>query len=143
MNNTPLKSSIDAHIEFSFKGETHSLTSNIDLDQITGNPRSIPSFHAILARDHKIDTYSYLYEVMQDAEIEFKNAQGIAANFLHNGTFDYNGYANSLREHKVIVLLQPIAMRELGITDLDQHQGLKNALVQAYNLGAYNSGRQS
>ncbi len=140
MKNTPLHNTIDAHIEFSFKGGTHSLTSNIDLDQIMEHDHSMPSFHAILARDHQIDTYSYLYEVMQEMEIEFRNAQGIAAMFLHDGTFDYDGFAASWQEHKVLALLQPIATRELGIADLDEHPGLKNALVQAYNLGAYNLG---
>jgi hypothetical protein len=104
---------------------------------------SLPSFQAILARDHKIDTYSYMYEVMQETEIEFKNAQGIAAIFLHDGTFDYDGFAANWQEHKVLALLKPIVSRELGIHDLDQHPGLKNALVQAYNLGACNLGRQS
>ena len=100
LHNTPLNNSIDAHNEFSFKGETHSLTSSIDLDHNMEHDHSIPSFHAILARDHKIDTYSYLYEVTQQMEIEFKNAQGIAAKFLHGGTFDYVGFATTCRSIK-------------------------------------------
>jgi hypothetical protein len=130
-----MKNSIDAHIEFSFKGETHSMTSSIDLNVLMENNNSLLSVHSILAKEHDIDTYSYLYEVMQETEIEFKNAQGIAAKFLHDGTFDYDGFASSWQEHNVLALLKPIASRELGIADLDQHQGLKNALVQAYNLG--------
>ena len=92
-------------------------------------------FHAILAKEHGIDTYSYLYEVMQETEIEFQNTQGIAAVYCHDGMFDFHGFAVNWKEHKILALLQPIATRELGIADLDQHQGLKNALVQAYNLG--------
>jgi hypothetical protein len=130
-----MKNSIDVHVEFSFKGEDYSLTSNIDLDQFMENGSSFPSFHAILARDNKIDTYSYLYEVMLETGIRFANAQGIAANFLSGEDFDQEGFTTSWQENRILGLLQPIATRELGITDLNQHQSLKIALVQAYKLG--------
>jgi len=96
---------------------------------------SFPSFHAILACDNKIDTYSYLYEVMLETEIRFANAQGIAADFLNNGDFNQGAFIAAWQENRTLALLQPIAIRELGIEDLKQHQELKNALVQAYNLG--------
>ena len=130
-----MKNSIDAHVEFSFKGEDYSLTSHVDLDQLMENGSSISSFHAILARDNKIDTYSYLYEVMLETGIRFSNAQGIAANFLSGGDFNQEGFISSWQENRVVGLLQPIATRELGITDLDRHPSLKTALVQAYSLG--------
>ncbi|TAN71957.1 MAG: hypothetical protein EPN14_11070 [Gallionella sp.] len=130
-----MKSTIDAHIEFSFKGETYSLSSTINLDHLLAHHDAFPSLHAILAHEHGIDTYSHLYEVMQETEIEFNNAQGIAANFLADGDFDQAAFAANWQDLRALILLQPIAMRELGIADLDQHQALKNALVQAYNLG--------
>jgi len=130
-----MKNRIDAQIAFSFKGENYALTSNIDLDQLMEHDQSFPSLHAILARDNKIDTYSYLYEVMLETEIRFAHAQGIAAVFLSNGEFDQEGFISAWQESKVLTLLQPIATRELGIANLDQHQGLKNALIQAYKLG--------
>jgi len=130
-----MKNSIDAHVEFSFKGEDYSLTSHVDLDLLMVTESSLPSFHAILARDHDIDTYSYLYEVMLESGIRFANARGIAANFLSGEDFDQEGFVNSWQENRILDLLQPIATRELGIADLNQHQPLKNALVQAYDLG--------
>jgi hypothetical protein len=130
-----MKNSIDAQIAFSFKGENYALTSNIDLDQLMQHYHSLPSFHAVLARDHKIDTYSYLYEVMLETEIRFDHAQGIAADFLREGDFNQEAFIVAWQEERALALLQPIASRELGIADLNQHQGLKNALVQAYNLG--------
>jgi hypothetical protein len=130
-----MKNSIEAHIEFSFKGETYSLTANIDLDQLMERNHSFPSFHAILARENNIDTYSYLYEVMLETEIRFDHAQGFAADFLNDGHFNQESFIAAWQEDGALALLQPIAKRELGIEDLEQHQGLKNALVQAYNLG--------
>lgn len=134
-----MKNSIDAHVEFSFKGETYSLTSTIDLDQLMEHDRSFPSFHAILAREHKIDTYSYLYEVMLETEISFSSALGIAVDYLSDGDFDQAAFITAWQEYKVISLLQPIAARELGIADLNQHQSLKSALFQAYSLGKRSS----
>lgn len=130
-----MKNSIDAHVEFSFKGEDYSLTSHVNLDILMETESSLPSFHAILALDHKIDTYSYLYEVMLESEIRFANAQGIAVNFLSGENFNQEGFINSWQENRILDLLQPIATRELGIADLNQHQSLKIALVQAYDLG--------
>lgn len=130
-----MKNTIAANIEFSFKGEGYSLTSNIDLDQLMQRDQSLPSIHALLAHDNNIDTYSYLYEVMLEAEIRFSDARGIAEDFLDDGNFDQEGFMKAWQESRVVELLQPIATRELGIANLDQHQGLKNALVQAFNLG--------
>lgn len=130
-----IKNSIEAHIELSFKGELYSLSSNLDLDALLAQHDELPEIHAILARDNQIDTYSYLYEVMQTEEIKFRNAQGMAADFLCNGHFNWAAFAANWQEHKTLVLLQPIATRILGITDLDQHANLKHALIQAYNLG--------
>ena len=130
-----MKNTIDAHIEFSFNGAAYSLDSNIDLDQLMEHDQSFPSFHALLARDNNIDTYSYLYEVMLEAEIRFVNAQGIAANFVRDGDFDLEEFRTAWQDHKVIALLQHIATSELGIADLGQHQSLTSALVQAYKLG--------
>lgn len=126
---------IDARVAFSFKGEDYALTSCIDFDQLHYQDGSFPSIHAILAKEHGVDTYSYLYEVMQESEIEFSNPQGIAARYFEDKAFDYAGFSNDWHEQKAIEQLQPIALRELGIANLDEHQSIRNALVQAYKLG--------
>ncbi len=130
-----MKNSIDAHIDFSFKGETYSLFSTIELNKFLEPGASLPSVHAILARMHGIDTYSYLYEVMQEEEIRFDNAQGLATDYLSEGVFDLEAFFTGARKKKTLGLLQAIATSELGIDDLEQHPALKNALLQAYHLG--------
>ncbi len=130
-----MKNSIDARVEFSFKGENYDLTSHIDFDVHSPKELDSHSLLQILAREHHIDTISYLYEVMQETEIEFSNAQGIAADFLHDGVFDTDSFSRHWQEQQLVKLLQPIAQRELNITDLTQNQDIKNALVQAYKLG--------
>lgn len=130
-----MQNSIEAHVEFSFKGDDYSLSSTIDLDKLLEHHDSLPPLHAILAKEHGIDSYSYLYEVMQEADIEFRNAQGIATGFLVNGEFDRAALEADWNNLRILSQLGPIASRMLGITDLNQHQALKNALVMAYNLG--------
>ena len=130
-----MKNSIDARVEFSFKGQDYDLTSHIDLDALMSERSNFPSLYEILAREHHIDTISYLYEVMIVSEIEFSNAQGIAADFLHDGQFDYAAFSIHWQEHKIALLVQPIAKRELNIDYLAQQPAIRNALVQAYKLG--------
>ena len=130
-----MKNSIDAHVEFSFKGESYAPFATIDLDELLEHHGSIPPLHAILAEKHGIDTYSYLYEVMEQAEIVFDNAQELAAEFLINGVFDAEAFAARWQENRILVRLQAIAASELGIDHLEQHQALKNALFQAYYAG--------
>lgn len=130
-----MKSTITARVEFSFKGETYDLSLQIDLDALLSKHPSLPPLHDLLAREHHIDRISYLYEVMQEAEIEFSNAQGMAADFLRDGHFDQLAFASHREEHKITLLLQPIAQRELNIDDLTQHQAINKALIQAYKMG--------
>ena len=106
-----MKNSIDVRVEFSFKGENYDLTSHIDFDTRSPEQLDSHSLLQILAREHSIDTISYLYEVMLETEIEFSNAQGSAADFLREGCFDVAGFNRYWQEQKVVRLLQPIAQR--------------------------------
>lgn len=128
---------ITARVEFSFKGEDYSYTASVDLDQLLLQHGSLPSFHVILAKLHNVDTYSYLYEVMEATDIEFSNPAGRAADYLIDGEFDPSALAADWHTARVGALLQPIAARELGISDLNEHPELKRALMAAYSLGSH------
>ncbi|MDZ4202268.1 MAG: hypothetical protein U1C96_09020 [Gallionella sp.] len=130
-----MKNLIDAHIEFSFKGESYDLSSTLDLDHVLEKYLTIPSLHIVLAIEHSIDTYSYLYEVMQEEDIRYDNAQGMAADYLKDGVFDLEGFTALWSENHLTAPLQIIAQQEMGIEDLEQHPQLKSALLRAYHLG--------
>lgn len=130
-----MKNSIDAHLEFSFRGETYSLSSTLDLDRILKKYADSPSLHLVMAIEHGIDTYSYLFEVMQEEEIRFDNPQGLALDFLIDGQFDLDGYIKQYGANELLEALQAIALQELGIENLEQHPELKQALKRAYQLG--------
>lgn len=130
-----MKNSIDARVNFSFKGENYCYETQIDLDLLLQQYDALPSVHVILARSHEIDTYSYLYEVMLEAEIEYFNPQGYARNYLIDGKFNASILAENWQRDKVTILLQTIVMQELGICDLNLHPALQRTLVAACNLG--------
>jgi hypothetical protein len=129
------KNSIDAAVEFSYQGVVYHYTTCLDLDLLFRQYDEMPSIHVMLARAHSVDTYSYLYEVMQEEEIVFSHPQGTALAYLVDGEFDHNALATNWQNAQAAALVQPIAERELGITSLDLHPDLKRALVAAYNLG--------
>jgi hypothetical protein len=130
-----MANSIDAYIEFSFKGEDFELHSTLDLDQQLERHMSLESMHHVLAVEHGIDTYSYLFEVMQVADILYDNPQGRAADYLHDGEFDFEAYAEENATDGLLAPLQAIALREMGVDDLEQHPKLEQALLRAYRLG--------
>jgi hypothetical protein len=127
--------SITASVEFSFKGEVFSPSAVIDLDRAVSQQGLMSSIHRIIARENEIDTYSYLYEVMEQAEIVFDDAQGTAADYLSDGVFDFSGFQAGLYEAKLDQLCREIVRTEMKVDDLNQIFGLKRALRKAYELG--------
>jgi hypothetical protein len=130
-----MPNSIDARVEFSFKGETYVLSSTLELDRTLAHHLTLPSLHRALAVEHGIDTYSYQFEVMQEEEIYFDNPQGDAVDYWHEGAFNFEDYLRDHEHAASFAPLQAIALREMGIEDLEQHPQLKNALLRAYQLG--------
>ena len=131
-----IKNTVVAQVKFDYKGETYAPKMTIDLDSLMESYGEMPSVYLLLAQAHDIDTYSYQYEIMQDTEISFDNAQGLASTCLDDGVFDLSAFVVKWRDSKLLRLLQPIAQREMGIEDLMQHPQLKSALLHAYNLGS-------
>ena len=126
---------IGVSVEFSFKGENYHYATVVDLDQLLRQHDEMPSIHEILAKKYQVDSYSYLYEVMLEAELEFRDPHGLAVNYLTEGKFDLPSLATNWPEAKALILLQPVVKEELGITDLNLHPALRRALIEAYNLG--------
>ena len=134
-----MKNSITANVEFSFKGDVFTPSIIIDLDHSMEQQDLLPSIHRMIAQENKIDTYSYLYEVMEQAEIIFTNAQGLAIDFLSETNFDFLAFQGALRDARHDQMCQEIAAEEMGVDDLDQYPGLRDALIKAYEIGKKDS----
>jgi hypothetical protein len=126
---------IDAQIEFSFQGKNYDLSSTLDLDLMLEHHIALSSLHHAMAVEHGIDTYSYLFEVMQEEAIYFAHPQGRAVAYWQDGNFDFDGYLRDSDTQQLLAPLQAIASREMGVEDLSQHPQLKSALLCAYQLG--------
>ncbi|MDH5361259.1 MAG: hypothetical protein OEX03_11875, partial [Gammaproteobacteria bacterium] len=126
---------IDASIEFSFQGKGYSPTATIDLDIIMAKSGSLPDLHRTLALQHKIDTYSYLYEAMESYDIHYSNPTGLAKQCLHNGMFDLATFEQLWHEDRETRALANIAQNQLGINELAAEPKIKQALLEAYRLG--------
>ena len=130
-----MKNTIVAYIEFSFKGEKLTPSATIDLDQIMEQNGTLDSIYSTLARLNNIDPYSYEYEIMQSVEVTYKDAQGLAEKHLTDGLFAFENFQNDWHYNKAIKLLNDIAKKHLNIDDIEQHEDIKNALLEAYNHG--------
>ena len=130
-----MKNSIDARVAFSFKGETYAPSASIDLDAHMQASGSLPDIHPLLAHANAIDTYSYLYEVMEAHEIEFANPSGLAAACFADGVFDIPCFEQLWREASERAVLHDIARQQLGVDDLEANPDLKAALLGAFEAG--------
>ncbi len=126
--------SIDVSVDFSFQGEHYTPVITIDLD-IFVQQEQPTSFHRLIANQHEIDCYSYLYEVLESSAISYANPQGLAVEHIQNNHFDLDAYTRQAKENKLIDALLEIAQEEMNISDFANNQSLKNALLQAYKLG--------
>ncbi len=133
-----MKNTIIAYIEFSFKGKKLTPSATIDLDEIMQQDGTLDSIYSTLAKSNNIDVYSYEYEIMQSVDVTYKDAQGLAKKHLTNGAFSFENFKDNWHYHKAIVLLNDIAQKHLNIDDIEQHEDIKNALLEAYNCGKNN-----
>lgn len=132
-----MKNTISVRVEFSYQGETHTPSATIDLDSMMEKGGDLADLHAFLAVQHGIDTYSYLYEVMEAHEPLFDEATGLARQCLKEGQFDMARFRELWRNEHELQLLADIAARHLDIDDLDNNPALKNALLEAYEAGRH------
>ena len=126
---------ITASVEFYYKGEKLTATIELDLDQHMLAAGQLPNLYPLLAKALNLDPYSYEYEMMQSEDIVFNNAKGLAVEHLSEGLFDFESFGAAWTENTLLEKLQEIAQRHLSIDDLQQQPDLKNALLEACQLG--------
>lgn len=130
-----MKNCVDVKTEFSFKGEDYLCSATLNLDELLQQHDDLPVIHELLAHQHGIDTYSYLFEVMLEADLEFSNPQGLVAAYMKDGTLDLEALDWDWNKHKAQLEVQAIAAEKMGIADLGAHPELQRALLEAYQQG--------
>jgi len=131
-----MSNKITASIRFSFKGQIHEPTLELDLDEFMKKSGCLPDICMLLARANNFDLYSYEYEMMQAEPIKFNQASGLVAKYVNDSLLDVQGFETAWKESLVIEQLAVIAKKELSIDDLDKQPDIKQALIEAYKLGS-------
>jgi hypothetical protein len=126
---------ITASVEFYFKGERHGASIELDMDQHMHTSGELPDVYPLLAKAMSIGPYSYEYEMMLAETIVFSHAKGLIAQYVKNGILDLAAFNTAWSETIIIEKFQDIAKQHLSIDDIDQYPELKNALLEAYQLG--------
>lgn len=126
---------ITASVEFYFRGKKIAVAIELDLDQHMKATGKIPELFPLLARASNLDVYSYEYEMMQAENIAFSDAKGLADDFISDGILDIEAFETAWAENDILKELENIAQKHLSIDDLTKRTDIKNALLQAYQLG--------
>lgn len=130
-----MKSTLTASIHFSFKGENHSPSITVELDQYLEAGGSLPDLCPLIAQFNNHDLYSYEYEMMQAADIVYSDAKGLVADFIDEGVLNAEAFELAWHENNALNKLLTIAEVHMNISDFSQHVELKKALLEAYMLG--------
>lgn len=130
-----MKNIVTASIEFSFKGKNLSPSITVELDPYLEGGGTLPNLCSLIAKANNHDLYSYEYEMMQAAEIMYRDAKGLVAEFIIDGQLNVEAFETTWNENKALEKLLTIAENHMNITDFGQHVELKKALLEAYLLG--------
>jgi len=126
---------IKASVIFCYKGETHSPFIMLELDPYLEINASLPDLYPMIAKANNHDLYSYEFEMMQAENIVFSEAEGLVAEFVIDGRLDMDGFQTAWQENILLNQLQDIGQRILSVDDVEQQPALKQALIEAYQLG--------
>lgn len=126
---------LHAHVEFSFKGENYALETTIDLDDCLAASSEMPNVHQQLAQAGNIDTYSYLYEVLESYDITFDRATGLAEAFCLDGRFDWDGFVQQAGDQRDLQTLRTLVVSILDLNEFDTRPELRAALLTVYRAG--------
>lgn len=130
-----MKNIVTATIKFSFKGKNHEPSLTLDLNNYLRTSGIFPNLYPLIAKENDFDMYSYEYEMMQVEEITYSDAQGLIENFITDDKLDIEGFTTAYMEERTLEKLVLITERHMMINDLSEHPELKQALLEAYQLG--------
>ncbi len=137
-----MKNTIQASLEFDFRGERFSPSITVDLDTVMIREGHLDKLYDMLAASISLDAYSYEYDVMIMEEITFSEPTGIAFEFTCNGRFNFDGFLKKWTRQQIIDSIQPIAEKHLNISDTSKHNDIEAALIESYQAGQKNPSKQ-
>ncbi len=137
------KNIITATIEFYFKGKKFSPSLTLELDPFMQSNSGIPDLYQLIAAENNIDLYSYEYEILQAEPVLISAAQGLVANYIHDGMLDNTAFEQAWREQQVKMTIQQIIERHGLNTVIRQYPALEAALLDVFAAGQESQGSET
>jgi hypothetical protein len=123
---------ITVTIPFAFKGENHTPSCLIDLDDFIDKDMAAHFLFHIVAMENKIDKYSYQYEVLESSPILFSQPTGIAEDFLEGSSFNFDRFKSRSHTLRIEQQLNDIAAT---IDASKTQKSIVAALYKAFETG--------
>lgn len=125
---------ITVQMLFHFKGEQYDYTADIKLPLHLGNMTEFYySLPRRIAERNGVDTYSYMFDMMESSPIEVISAKGYVARFVENGAISMDEFVAACQEVTPEKLLQDIA--EKLNQQADDTFSIEDGLKLAYEIG--------
>ncbi|WP_456404120.1 hypothetical protein [Thiolapillus sp.] len=134
-----MKNTVRVSAAFSFKGETHSPSIVLDLDQFLDQNRRLEDLYPLLAKEGGFDPYSYEYEMLLSAPLVFDQPQGLAESAVIDGQLDFDKLRQTWQEQNTLNRLRQIAHEHMGVHSLEDLPGLKETLLSVYAMKKHHS----
>jgi hypothetical protein len=128
---------VTASIDFDFKGQHFSVSTEIDVDNKIYHQDFFYSVYLTIARDNDIDIYSYQFEIMTDQSIAFSNEKGCAVGCIINGELDIKLLRENHQTKDYLTKIDKIIRQH--IPKNKRCKGISIAMKQAYLLGKKSS----
>ncbi len=130
---------VTAHLSFDYRGQSHEMSAELVLaDCLWSSADGVLDAPRLIADANGVDVWSYEFEIMQQSEVWFDDAQGLASVFVQDGRFDAAGYRAAWQQ-QVDAMLSP-EWHALIAGNADWHVRLQQAIRQAW-LQGYAAGR--
>ncbi|MGE4594718.1 MAG: hypothetical protein AAEF23_04265 [Gammaproteobacteria bacterium] len=129
--------SLLASLSFDYQGKSHTLQSVINIENIISHEDFYQSIYLQLAQEHDIDLYSYQLEIMMDQTIQFSQAKGCAEGCIDNQSLDLVLLRQRYEQVFCLEQIEVVTAKHLNSSEMTE--GVKKALIEAYQLGRASS----
>ena len=130
-----MKNTVTVSVLFSFKGQRHTPSLQLDLDRFMTTSGRLPDLYPLLAKANDYDLYSYEYEMLEAEPLQFNDAEGLVCDYIEDGRLDIPAFEAAWHQAQKTAALLEIARQQLGIDDFSEQPGLEQAMLQAWELG--------
>jgi len=129
--------SLLASLSFDYQGESYALQSVVDIENAISHEDFYHSIYMQLAHEHDINLYSYQLEIMMDQAIHFSDAKGCVEGCIENQSLDLELLRGCYEQVLCLEKIENVASKHLNSSEMTQ--GVKKALIEAYQLGKASS----